>query len=96
MATGNMIFAGLLFGEKKPAMWTFLKPHTHSFALPEKGVEMESPEGGKFHWKGILLSCSCDLPARCLLCNSMQYNGENGCWKCLQPGETANWCSQSQ
>ena len=88
MATENMIFAGLWFGEKKPAMWTFLKPHTQSFALLEKGVEMESPERGKFHCKGILLSCSCDLPARCLLCNSMQYNGENGCWKCLQPGET--------
>ena len=48
MAAENMIFAGLWFGEKKPAMWTFLKPHTHSFALLEKGVEMESPERGKF------------------------------------------------
>ena len=88
MANENMILAGLWFGEKKPAMWTFLKPHTHSFATLEKGVDMESPERGKFHCKGILLSCSCDLPARCLLCNSMQYNGENGCWKCLQPGQT--------
>ena len=88
MANENMIFAGLWFGEKKPAMWTFLKPHTHSFAFLEKGVEMESPERGKFQCKGILLSCTCDLPARCLLCNSMQYNGEHGCWKCLQPGQT--------
>ena len=62
--------------------------HTHSFTLLEKGVEMESPERGKFHCQGILLFCSCNLPAQCLLCNSMQYNGENGCWKCLQPGET--------
>ena len=28
MANENMIFAGLWFGEKKPAMWTFLKPLT--------------------------------------------------------------------
>ena len=88
MANENMIFAGLWFGEKKPAMWTFLKPHTLSFACLENGVDMESPERGKFYCKGILLSCSCDLPARCLLCNSMQYNGENGCWKCLQPRQT--------
>jgi len=88
MAKENMIFAGLWFGEKKPAMWTFLKPHTHSFASLERGVEMQSPERGTFHCRGILLACSCDLPARCLLCNSMQYNGENGCWKCLQPGKT--------
>ena len=61
--------------------------YTHSFAFLEKRVEMESPERGKFQCKGILLSCSCDLPAQCFLCNSMQYNGENGCWKSLQPGQ---------
>jgi len=90
MATENMIFAELWFGEKKPAMWTFLKPHT------TMGVEMKSPERGKFHCKRILLSCWCDLPARCLLCNSMQYNGENGCWKCLQPGETVRTSVRGQ
>lgn len=36
----------------------------------------------------VPLACACDLPARCLLCNSMQYNGEFGRWKCLQPGKT--------
>lgn len=36
----------------------------------------------------VLLACTCDLPARCLVCNSMQYNGEYGCWKCLQAGQT--------
>ena len=46
MANENMIFAGLRFKEKKLAMWTFLKPHTHSFVLLEKSVEMESPERG--------------------------------------------------
>ena len=29
-------FCGLWFGEKKPAMWTFLKPHLHSFAALEE------------------------------------------------------------
>ena len=36
----------------------------------------------------VLLAYTCDLPARCLVCNSMQYNGEYGCWKCLQAGQT--------
>lgn len=88
MANENMVFAGLWFGEKKPAMWTFLKPHSRSFAALENGVYIESPERGNFLCKGIVLACTCDLPARCLLCNGMQYNGENGCWKCLQPGQT--------
>ena len=88
MAYENMIFARLWFGAKKPAMWTFLKPHSHSFAALEKGVKVNSPERGNFLCKGILLACTCDLPARYLLCNGMQYNGENGCWKCLQTGQT--------
>lgn len=88
MANDNMIFMGLWFGEKKPAMWTFLKPFIHSLRSLENGVVMESPERGKFVCSGILLACMCDLPAHCLLCNSMQYNGENDCWKCLQAGQT--------
>ena len=90
MSSENMIFAGLWFSEKKPAMWTFLKPHMQSLKTLEKGVEIESSLKGTFLCKGVLLACSCDLPARCLLCNSMQFNGENGCWKCLQPGETVS------
>ena len=38
LATENMIFAGLWFGENKPAMWTFLNPHIHSFAPSLKRV----------------------------------------------------------
>ena len=88
MAYENMIFAGLWFEETKPAMWTFLKPHSDSFAALEKGVKVNSPERGNFLCKGILLFCTCDLPARCLLCNGMQYNSENGRRKCSQPGQT--------
>ena len=84
----NMLFAGLWFGEKKPAMWTFLKPHMKALKDLESGVELESPSRGKFICKAVLLACTCDLPARCLVCNSMQYNGEYGCWKCLQAGQT--------
>ena len=88
IARENMLFAGLWFGEKKPAMWTFLRPHMNALKELETGVEFESPSRGQFVCKALLLACTCDLPARCLVCNSMQYNGEYGCWKCLQPGKT--------
>ena len=69
-----MLFAGLWLGEKKPVMWTFLKPHLKALKDLESGVELESPSRGKFICKAVLLACTCDLPARCLVCNSMQYN----------------------
>ena len=88
MNSENMIFAGLWFSEKKPSMWTFLKLYTQSLKTLKNGVKINSAERGKFLCKGIILGCTCDLPARCLLCNSMQFNGEYGRWKCLQLGET--------
>ena len=48
----------------------------------------ESPWRGKFICKAALVACTCDLPARCLVCNSMQYIGEYGCWQCFQAGQT--------
>lgn len=41
-----------------------------------------------FLCKCILLSCTCDLPARALVYNCNQFNGEYSCWFCLQRGET--------
>lgn len=38
--------------------------------------------------KVILLAGTCDLPAKCLVCNSVQYNGSYGCFKCKQRGQT--------
>lgn len=88
MAKENMIFAGLWFGDKKPAMATFLKPLYEELLLMDKGIIVESSERGKFLCRAVLLAGSCDLPARCLVCNSLQFNGEYGCWKCLQQGKT--------
>ncbi|XP_032239885.2 uncharacterized protein LOC5514473 [Nematostella vectensis] len=79
MSRENMLFAGLWFGEKKPAMWTFLKPHIESLKELENGIEFESPSKGKFTCKAVLLASSCDLPARSMVCNSVQYNGQHSC-----------------
>ena len=34
----------------------------------------------------VLLGCTCDLPARAMVMNCVQYNGFYGCPRCLQPG----------
>ena len=84
----NIIFAGLWYGQRKPLMWLFLKPTFESLLKLEHGIDFKTDDNKTVTIKGILLSCTSYLPAKCLLCGSMQYNGHNGCWKCLQRGET--------
>ena len=36
------------FVKKKPALWTFLRPHINALKELELDVEFESPSGGKF------------------------------------------------
>ena len=84
----NMLFAGMWFGEKKPAMWTFLKPFHQSLSNMEQGVTFSVYGVGNITCQGVLLGGTCDLPARCLVCNAIQYNGASSCWKCLQEGIT--------
>lgn len=89
MMRENMILAGLWFGRQKPSMSTFLKPFKQTMLAFHKGIEVTSPERGDFICHGFLLVGTADLPARSLLCNSVQYNGAYGCWKCVQKGITA-------
>ena len=36
--------------------------------------------------KGLLLGGTCDLPAKAMMMNMMQYNGRFGCSRCKQEG----------
>lgn len=38
--------------------------------------------------KVLTIAGTCDLPAKALVLNSVQYNGKFGCHKCEQPGKT--------
>jgi len=69
-------------------MAAFLIHLYEELLLIDKGITVESSERGQFLCRAVLLTGSCDLPARCLVCNSLQFNGEYGCWKCLQQGRT--------
>lgn len=85
----NVILGGLWFGPQKPNMLTFLKPFTESISnLQTNGVEVYSPDiSGNFICRAMLLCGSCDLPAKAIVYNMKQYNGEYGCSHCLQSGK---------
>ena len=88
MKKENMLFSGLWFGNKKPLMLSFLGPTALSLQKLEAGVEMNAPERGNFKLRAVLIGCICDLPARAILTNHVQYNGSFSCPKCLQKGIT--------
>ena len=81
-----MLSAGLWFGDTKPFMLTFLRPfHSSLGKLETEGVVIELKLGNDSkepRSKVILLAGMCELPAKCLVCNSVQYNGSYGCFKC--------------
>ena len=82
----NWIIGGLWFGEEKPNMHVFLKPiETELLKLEKVGIEVMPPlSPAPFIAKVILLAGTCDLPAKCLMPNAIQFNGKFGCNKCLQ------------
>ena len=69
----NMILAGLWYGKSKPIMLNFLKPfHTALSKLETDGIEAKSPSGENLILKAILLLGTCNMPAKCMVCNSTQ------------------------
>ena len=82
----NMLLCGLWFGKSKPFMGTFCDPLHKSLLDLEKGIEiMIGDETIKV--QAFLIGLSCDIPARSLILNTNQHNGEYACIKCLQPGK---------
>ena len=88
-ARENTLFYGLWLSAKKPMMWSFLQPLYYDLKALETGVEMKDHNNITFTCQATLLTCTCDLPAKAMVCNSIQFNGAYGCWHCLQRGETA-------
>ena len=82
------IYDGALY-RKKPFMLSSLKPfHSIFHQLETDGVEILNPKGENITVRAILLCGTCDLPARCLVCNSIQFNGFYGCLRCRQAGKS--------
>ncbi|XP_078533887.1 LOW QUALITY PROTEIN: uncharacterized protein LOC144820125 [Lissotriton helveticus] len=83
----NILLYGIWVSTKKPIMWSFLKPLYEELAQLESGVSFQDHNNCSFTCHATLLTITCDLPARCLVSNSTQFNGKFGCWHCLQEGE---------
>ena len=84
----NIILASLWFGYQKPNILTFLKPFCESMTELHTGIEMYSPDiGNNFICRAMPLCGTTDLPAKAMVYNMLQYNGQYGCSHCLQPGK---------
>ena len=76
----------LWLGPKKPTMISYTEPFIKTLQeLETKGVEIKS-DLDTFICKAIVIAGSADLPAKSIICNTMQFNGKYGCSKC--PRET--------
>ncbi|XP_062593832.1 uncharacterized protein LOC134255326, partial [Saccostrea cucullata] len=88
MKKENMILCGLWFGESKPFMSLFTKPLMKSLKMLEtNGIEYEV-DNEQILTKAFLICGTADLPAKSLVLNCNQFNGQFSCLKCLHPGET--------
>ena len=69
-------------------MATFLKPFHKSLKnMKENGITVHCAHCSKsILVRGLLLCGTCDLPAKCMVMNMTQFNGQHGCSKCKQPG----------
>lgn len=86
----NKILAGIWLGDGKPAVNTYFKPIYHTLQkLYTEGVLVSSPHiTGPFQCHAIMLSGTCDMPAKAVALNMIGHNGFYGCPKCSQPGIT--------
>ena len=82
--------ADLWFGDSKPSMLTFLEPLCDTLNKIEKdGISVQFAGASEpFICKVLTIAGTCDLPAKALVLNSVQFNGRFGCLKCEQPGQT--------
>ena len=75
--------------KNKTLMTSFLKPIFNHLNDLEDGIDVESPERGKYSVKAALIACTCDLSARSIVTNMIECNGAYCCAKCMQKGERA-------
>ena len=88
----NMLFAGIWYSSKNPEASLFLEPLYKELKLLRNGVTVKVPISKGSHIsrlvKAILIAGTFNLPARCLVSSTVQFNGKYGCIKCFQIGES--------
>jgi len=84
----NIILAGLSVAEHKPNMDIFFNEIVTQLTILELGIDLPLSNVVKKR-KFFLIAAIFDKPAKAPILNMNQYNGNYGCTKCEQPGETA-------
>lgn len=85
LRSSNILMTGLWFGKTKPCMNTFLTPFVEECRELERSGFVFKVE--RVPRKVFSLICSVDSPARAMVRNCKQFNGEYGCDWCEHPGE---------
>ena len=85
-----VLLQGLYFGNKKPTMNSYLKPFVDEMVeLFNTGLAWTDSEGVEHITRCIAPLACVDSPARALLQNIKQFNGQFGCSFCEHPGVVA-------
>ena len=85
----NVLLIGLWFGEKKPNPNLFLTPLKESLKSIYHGIKVYAKDLESYiDIRGIIISGTCDLPAKALFLCMTQYNGKFGCQVCKELGQT--------
>lgn len=85
----NILLVGLWFGNKKPDANKFVHRFRGQFETIFQGLNVNIPGRNNVTTiRGVLLTGTCDLPAKSQFLNTNQYNGEYGCPCCYNKGES--------
>ena len=89
----NIVFAGIWYSSKKPEAALFLEPLYKELKLLNEGLKVNIPTADTDTYssklvEAILIAGTFDLPARCLISGTVQFNWKYGCIKCLQQVES--------
>ena len=80
-----------MVGDKKPVPNLFLKSLKISLKRLYQGIDLYVNDLDKtINVRGILMSGTCDLPAKAIFLSMTQYNGKFGCQVCIHPGCTVD------
>ena len=86
----NLVVASLWFGPTKPNMTLMLEPILSCISAMEKGIIMHQDSSASVVIRVKLVMAIFDLPAKAAATNTKQYNGEFGCFYCLDKGKIYN------
>ena len=92
MRVDNLVVASLWFGPTKPDMTCMLQPILENVSsLEREGVTLQvDASHSEVVIRAKLVMAIFDLPAKAAATNTKQFNGEFGCFYCLNKGKVYN------